>query len=761
MSLPEGLPDWVAHTPTKEKPEHWHLFTKHTREVAEWAREYASAFGAGELAYYLGLLHDLGKLKQEFQQYLFDCSRGIPRKPGSVPHKHTGAWAVIDAVGDEALGALLALPLHGHHGGMKACREFDGRVALREKTSRAEVTMLLERLAKITPELYPKLPSLEYLETITDYDLWIRMLYSCLVDADGLSTESHKNPKAAAVRRTTPVHELKQLSQLLTERQARDFAGASGTVNAVRRTVYEDCLKKATLPPGIFSLTVPTGGGKTRSSLAFALRHAEAHGLRQIVYAIPFTSIIDQTAKTFRELFGAVPGIVLEHHSAVRPIKAQSEDADDEAGQTERWRLLAAENWDAPITVTTTVQLFESLFSNRPGACRKLHRLAKSVIVLDEVQTLPLHLLKPIAAALETLVREFGTTVVLCTATQPKLDDPKWGFSQTPCEIITDTAAHFATLKRVHYEVRPEPMSWATVAEELREGESSCLCVVNTRKQAQALLATLDPKGADDTVRHLSTLLCGKHRQEVLTTVRARLKNHEPILLVSTTCIEAGVDVDFPKVLRAIGPLDRIIQAAGRCNREGNQTWEESKVIVFFPEDGKAPQGEYATALAITMNRFAEALRLGVPLDLDDPALVTQYFEQLYSDLDTDKKKIQQDREWLDYPSVAQKMRLIENDTITVFVWDYNDESRALRKDAEQRGIARRDWWRQASPYLVSLYPNDVTDSRDTDEITIPGLILWNGRYDPRHGIPLATDPLDYNPSDLMMDNGAVQRTKG
>ncbi len=556
----------MSPTPSKKNP-HWHLLTDHTFGVTALAEQFAEAFDtthtAAGWARYLGLLHDLGKFTDAFQTYLWECHQAdvlkkAPPKPGSAPHKQMGALAAFEDLKDQA--ELFALPLYGHHGGMEMPSETRNKTW--EKTSPAEVAQLRARAAGTNPKLAAAAPDLAPLAAsplAQDQEMFLRMLFSCLTDVDSLDTEKHMNP-ADAEKRQAEAITLPELRAALRQRQTQDFAQAvPSPVNQVRREVYEACLKAAQQPPGVFYLTVPTGGGKTRSGLAFALEHAAAHGLRRVVYAIPYTSIVDQTAQVFRDLFGSDPGTILEHHSAIEPKVPHGENADTDGGEdAELWRRLATQNWDAPLVVTTTVQLFESLFSNRPGACRKLHRLAHSVLVLDEVQTLPAHLLTPLVDGLKTLAERYGVSVVLCTATQPALEGTISrflnGFAQVqPIILPADRDHHFALLRRVRYRVVTEEWDWNRIAEEMN-AISACLCILNTRRQARQLMDTLDPDRCREDVFHLSTLMCGHHRRAVLNTIRERLRAGLPTLLVSTSLIECGVDLDFPRVLRAIGP---------------------------------------------------------------------------------------------------------------------------------------------------------------------------------------------------------------
>ncbi len=497
-------------------------------------------------------------------------------------------------------------------------------------------------------------------------------------------------------------------------------------VNRVRAQVYGDCLKAAQLQPGCFRLTVPTGGGKTRSSLAFALSHAAAHGLDRVIYAIPYTSIIDQTVEVFRSVF-ADESVVLAHHAFAFECLDQSEADGDSSPR------LAADNWDSPVVVTTNVQFFESLLGSRPGRSRKVHRIARSVIVLDEVQTLPPALLDPILDALRCLIDEWGTTVVLCSATQPAVGDADRAGAALPGvrEIVQSPEDHFRTLQRVQYVVPEEPWSWSRVAEEMRSSPT-VLAIVNTRADALDLLDALD----DPSALHLSTLLTPRHRKAVLDLMLARLRNGDPCRVVSTQVVEAGVDIDFPLVLRAVGPLDSIIQAAGRCNREGGLSM--GRVVVFEPTDGHWSPGVYRTGTELARMRLRDD-----PSSLHSPTVSTEYFQRLYESVDTDAQGIQRERMRCSFRTVDERFHLISEDTIPVLIPGASTESaeHALecgwQLDAHQRAevqansvsVRRRELSRLEREVLV--VPIDVRAS----------VYRWVGtKYDSVRGLGRMTE---------------------
>jgi CRISPR-associated endonuclease/helicase Cas3 len=735
--------EYVAHTPNDRGI--WQSMRDHEDGVTRLSEAFAAVFGTGEWGRQEGKLHDIGKYSDAFQAYLRACyeaeRRKAPPPKKGVDHKTAGAWRAAKEMRNSLLGVVML----GHHGGLPSVAKFQDKLAKAAEIPGFETA--LRRATETVGPLQPLVPPDWIGKSELKAEFFCRMLYSCLVDADSLDTEAHFDEDKAALRGdATPLSRYRDDLKRSQEKLMEEARRKSSTVNDVRREVYEACLAAASRAPGVFRLTVPTGGGKTRSSLAFALEHALRHGMERVLYAIPYTSIIDQTVQEFRKIFGTGPDApqVIEHHSALPEPK---EESDEEAEGAEFRQRLACDNWDARLVVTTTVQLFESLFGRKPGRCRKVHRLAKSVIILDEVQTLPLPLLAPIIDGLNMLAAHFGTTVVLCTATQPAMEGNSPYLKGFPSveEIVPAEMRnrHFQSLKRVEYRIEPEsePWTWDRAAEEMT-GVSQCLAVVNTRKDALKLLDALEPEGPEGLF-HLSTLLCGAHRKRVIDQVKERLTRGLPVCLVSTQVIEAGVDLDFPRVLRAIGPLDRIIQAAGRCNREG-QLPGLGRMTVFYPADGSTPKGSYATALG-----EAKVYLKRDGIDLYDPELMTAYFRSLYGLVNTDERKINEGRKALDFPYVEEKFRMIDQDSVSVLVRYDPDAYEAILREAEFAGGMSRKLWRKAQPYVVSIPRWESRLKQKVIREIIPDqLYVWDGQYDDLRGI---TDETVYEPGDLVM----------
>jgi CRISPR-associated endonuclease/helicase Cas3 len=723
---PERL---VAHTPP-EGSDDWHYLDEHSLEVAEMAAEFAEPFGAQDVARWLGLLHDAGKAHPDFQEYLWKNYCEPKTKHNTVDHKTAGA-AVLSTAKD------LPQVLLGHHGGLSDLSAVTSKMrnAVTEDMERLKIAWDAFQSLEITPSGAPP-PTPGWASASPEsHEFYLRMLFSCLVDADVLSTERHWTRDAAEIRKKeTPT--IPALWDRFREDQAAlvvRVAGSSNAdslVNRIRADVYDACLDRASWPPGFFRLTVPTGGGKTRSATAFALSHAIKHRMKRVIYGVPFLTITEQTVDVLRGAVGS-DRAVLENHSAIEP---EYESASGEETEDERWRQLASENWDAPIIVTTTVQLFESLFGRKTRRCRKLHNIARSVIILDEFQTIPSHLRESVFDVLKELVTNYGVSVVFCTATQPVLDTiedelVQHGIAVT--ELAPDPEKAFRALERVCYEwpAQEEPWGWDRVAKEMQETEQ-VLTIVNTVRHASELFAALN----DDDAFHLSTRMCGAHRRDTLRRVRERLHANHPCRVVSTQLVEAGVDIDFPVVLRAMGPLDRIAQAAGRCNREGMLP-SKGRTVVFGLEDDVMPGGAYRIGTGVTSMMLAVG-----QIDFTDPTTFETYFRMLYADAEADERDIQHYRAERFYEEVADRFRIIDDDTFPLIV-EYDDaacEAKQRLKDAARRPDKRlKRALRDIQPYVVTCrtYERGRFEAACLVEEIRPGIWEWLGDYDDNVGI--------------------------
>lgn len=700
------------------------LLPDHLRYVAQLAAQFGQSLEIADLVSFVSLAHDIGKFNLAFQQYLLEAESS----PSGHTHgpDHKGAGAVF--LEDLGLGSLAFL-IQGHHGGLPSLAKLKPWLLERRGDPAVQEAIALARqtLPELQTLVVPSLPA--FIRTPLQAEFFIRMAFSVLVDADFLDTERHFHAGRAALR--SSYQNIAALLDQFQKTHQQRFQGAPLTVvNTVRAAAYQACIQAAERPSGIYRLTLPTGGAKTLSSLGYGLHHAQKYGKKRVIYAIPHMSITEQTAQEFRTIFPE-EGIVLEHHSGV----AFQEDS-KMLTKRDLWRRLATENWDAPLVVTTTVQLFESLLACNTSACRKLHNIAQSVVILDEVQMLPAHLLTPILDVLRQLVAHYSVTVVLCTATQPALHH-RAGFEGLDGieEIIPDAHEHFAALKRVQYQFLPQALTWAEVAEAIRK-EHQVLAIVNTRGDALALLEALNLPD-DPSVFHLSTYMCGAHRRATLEAIRRKLKDGEACRVISTQLIEAGVDVDFACVWRAIGPLDRIAQAAGRCNREG-KLFTLGRVVVFEPAEGSLPPGPYRIG-----TQFTRALLQNPKVDLHDPALFQRYFERYFQYVNRDERGVQAARQAFDYETVAKLFKLIEDETETAIVpyQEPQDPGRVARLLATQQNDPTQTYvvLRQLQPYMVNLRERERVEAlrRGLLKELHPGLWLWLGAYDPVRGIVL------------------------
>jgi CRISPR-associated endonuclease/helicase Cas3 len=660
--------------------------------VAELARERAAKFGAGEWGHVAGLLHDLGKYSGAFQARLEGLS-------GRVDHSTAGALEAGKRW--QGLARPLQFVVAGHHAGLANGGEEDGRrSSLRDRLTTAATDYGAYRAEIELPESLARIPMQgQRARAGLQCAFFTRVLFSCLVDADYLDTEAFYDRVEGRPSRRAAPPPLAELKAKLDKYLADLVAEAEDTaVNRERAKILAACRAAAPKPPGLFSLTVPTGGGKTLASLAFALEHALAHDLDRIVYVIPYTSIIEQNAAVFREALGAEA--VLEHHSAF----IDDPNAAPEAREKVR---LAMENWDAAVVVTTAVQFFESLFADRPSRCRKLHNIARSVVILDEAQTLPLPLLRPCVAALDELTRNYGASVVLCTATQPALletDDEEGSFKggfRNVREIAPEPKRLYETFKRVRVAPLGE-LNDDALAARLRDHEQA-LCIVNTRAHAPELYERIN---GEDGCYHLSALMCPKHRSARLDTIRGALQARQRCIVVSTSLVEAGVDVDFPVVYRAEAGLDSIAQAAGRCNREGRLS--QGQVFVFHPA-GRPLLGEQNRRAGVAAGVFR---RHDDPLALD---AIEDFFQEVYWSESAgvqdglDKKQIlarlEERKGDLLFPfeAIARDFQLIEDGMLPILI-PFDRRSRHLLgklRHAERAGRLAR----ALQPYVVQLPP--------------------------------------------------------
>lgn len=676
---------YLAHTDDKTGREQ--SVIAHLQGTAALASDFAGAFGASDEGRRCGMLHDDGKYSQAFQRRL----NGSPER---VDHSTAGAFEAAKR-GDVPAAFCVA----GHHAGLPdggTCGDSEDKPTLHGRLNRAKKGKIEDYSAFAGEVTVPdaKIPA-RFCETAARGFFFTRMLYSCLVDADFLDTERFMQNGQVERCGFPPLEDYREK---LTSHTAPWLQGPKGELGEKRSEILRAAIGAGEREPGLFTFTAPTGSGKTISSLSFALAHAKANGLRRVVYIIPYCSIIEQTQAVFEEVFGA--GSIVAHYADV-----EYETAENRAVGEQDKRYLAAENWDAPVILTTTVQFFESLFGNKPSRCRKLHNLADNVLVFDEAQMLPAPFLRPCVAAISELVKNYGCSAVLCTATQPalgKLFAEKENLSgMDAIELCPRREELYEQFRRVRYETVGK-LSDAELASRLSE-LTQVLCIVNRRDQAQALFAMLPEEGRF----HLSTAMCPADRREKLRVIRERLKAGEPCRVISTSLVEAGVDVDFPVVYRALAGLDSIIQAGGRCNREGTPG-AVNGVVYIFESERPAPK-------LLAQNVAAAKYVLDKYEDIASPAAVSAYFNELFyiaKGMDAlDEKGILKlcNDPTLPFAEVAARFRIIDNAQFTVYI--PTAESEPLLAELECFG-PNRERMRKLGQYAVGVYPQHYGDLR-------------------------------------------------
>ncbi|MEV6802792.1 CRISPR-associated helicase Cas3' [Micromonospora rifamycinica] len=744
-----GVSSLRAHSPAAGSGR-WHSLVDHLRSTAVLARQFAAPFGGGEVAYWLGALHDVGKASCGWQDKL--AVVGSTGGAVGIDHKSLGTRVAQERGLGPFAGAIF-----GHHGGLVDTPGL--REALRRRLTdwSGEVASAERELPALLPDLPQELGSLVPVDWRGDLlvgEMALRLCYSALVDADSLDTAAHFHGLSGA--RVGADADFGHLYRVFESRRRAEIAGRGGSpIAALRERIYADCLTAAEGEQGVFRLGAPTGAGKTLASGAFALRHAEKHGLRRVIVAVPFLTITEQNAAVYRRLLdeeGSEP-VVLEHHS-------QADFDDPDAG---RWARLAAENWDAPFVVTTFVRLFESLYARKPSAMRRVHRLANSVIVLDEVQALPHAMLAPILDGLRLLVRHFGATVLLSSATQPSfwaLDE----FRDVPCtDLIHDTPTLVSELRRVRYDWQLDPQPTLADIADQAATERSALVVVNTTADAKAVFERWNDAAKEGMAWHLSTRMCPDHRRRVLNEVRTRLDQDQRVLLVATQLIEAGVDVSFPVVFRAMAPADSLLQAAGRANREGRMA-DGGRVVVFAPQDGGQPPS-YKTLVGCTGRQFGPD-----KADPDDVEALGRYYRNVYDMLNLADgqhvgKRIQCARQRWEFETVADgpmdagtgrrdrklAFRMIDDDAVNV-VTPQGAEAPELRHELEEAIVDLRHApvpdlakLRRLQAYTTNLHPSALRQPGVMallrpilgTEVRRGALVEWIGEYDPATGINL------------------------
>lgn len=682
---------------------------QHSEDVAEKMRSFAISKEYAEIYVYCGLMHDLGKYNEGFQHYI--------RFGGEKePHAKWGAYA---AKNHKLIN--IAFPIVGHHGGLpNRDSMFETFELCSEEQEKWKDILCAINKDGVSFSMCDNAP-FNAIEGITRKELFIRLLYSALVDADSLDTEYHFQKEQHDLR-PSPIFDVDLLLEALDKR-FQSFTYTS-SLNKLRTEVRLYAQSLAPKPQGCYSMTLPTGMGKTLCSINWALHHAKAHpNIKRIVIVLPFISIIDQTAKELNTIFKDYD-VVLEHHFNVVYEGTYEEDY-----YCRDAKQLAAENWDYPIIVTTAVQFFESLFSNQRAKCRKLHNLQDSIVIFDEIQTLPINLAECTMKILNDMLSLCHCSFLFCTATQPNFQTRKdfKGIDKiTP--LIKDSKKIFDATKRVKYYPisNYKAQSLDSIAYHVIGQNDSVLIVCNTKKKAKALFKKLKKKN-NIQVLHLSTNMCPVHRMRVIEDVKKKLKDGEKLILCSTQLIEAGVDMDFPIVFRELAPLESIIQSAGRCNREGKL--EQGKVFLFKLEEVDQPSQQYET-----FAQFAQICYQNNENRLLDADFYTEYYTkivELYAPTDN----ITFEREHLMFQNVADKYHIINSNTISLFIYRYNDESLCLYNEIKNKEYLNRKDYQHIAQYSVQVYDKFVNINNNKIVKLVNGINIWSGDYSPELGL--------------------------
>ncbi len=705
-----------------------HCLAQHLKKTAD----IASSFGSNEVIRAwlktAGMIHDFGKYQFAFQKYLTEGGRR-----GSVPHAVWGAGYARILKMDE-----ISFAIDGHHKGIpnKADLKTDTEEFKRKEIKEFDAIVMAFLRDNALSESDLKLPSLSF-QCSAHKELFIRWLFSALTDADWLDTESHFNEDLPQYRglRKLPIDEMTSKLEKAISSKSKE-----GEINKLRNQAREEAIKKADMPCGFYSLNLPTGMGKTLISIDWALSHAKANSLKRILIVLPYTNIIDQTAMILKEIFGEE--WVLEHHSAYNEDELTKEDVDNEVDLLRKQKKLACENWDYPLIVTTTVQFFESLFSNKPSKCRKVHNIAESVVIFDEVQTLPKDILLPTLSMLRNIQEVMGSSFLFCTATQPAFEKREnFNGIEIIQPLVENPSVIFDKMRRVEFLLLQDlsPVNLKILSKTASEANCSVLTIFNTKKQARDFFEAIKDSICWEKSYHLSTAMCPANRQQVIKDIRCDLGNHRKIIVSSTQLIEAGVDFDFPCVMREISPLESIIQSAGRCNRE-NKLPEYGKVYLFQLDEGGMPDKTYQACA-----EHAKTLIQGDINRLYSHDFFKEYYSQVVNlFVDPDKNKIIAAQDNFDFETVNDAYRVIREANEGLFIYHYTEESKSLIHSIhDDKKFLTRDEYRKMQKYTVQVYQKFLLLNADKWIMLPQGIRVWYGNYDHKTGIsvdPIAAD---------------------
>jgi CRISPR-associated endonuclease/helicase Cas3 len=723
------MKNYFAHSENDNNEKH--LLAKHLEHTAKLMEGFSCSERFKPIFKIAGLLHDFGKYQSAFQAYLENGGRR-----GSVPHAKWGAgYARKFRINDASIA------IDGHHKGLP--NRADWKSDTNQIVHDDEPGFDEVKNAFLVDTGFDEMSLASFSASALSgfqHEVFIRYLFSALTDSDWLSTEEHFNGDKSAMRssRSMPI-------DAMIERLEQEFAAKSksGEINQLRNQARNQAVDKALLSTGFYSLALPTGMGKTLTSLAWALRHAKQNKLKRIIIVLPYISIIDQTAGELKNIFGEE--WILEHHSSYSEgKKARAGNSEDFSIEQKR-KQLACENWDFPVIVTTAVQFFESLFSNKPSKCRKIHSIAESVVIFDEVQTIPKEIVLPTLCMLNDVQVVMRTSFLFCTATQPAYEK-RLGFDGITAisPLIEEPGILYDKTKRVTYHLLDDlaPLSFTRLSEAIIRHEEAVLAIFNTKKDALDFFSLMKSSDVWDAKYHLSTAMCPDHRRKTISQIRADLEAKRKIFVASTQLIEAGVDFDFPLVFRALAPLEAIIQSAGRCNREGkmNESGRLGKVYLFVLQDARYPNKTYAACAS-----FAEELLKADLEQLYSHNVFEKYYASvfaLYID-QTKQQGINNARREFNFETVNESYRYLDDHSEGLYIANYNDESWQLLNTLQDKKYLSRDDYRAMQPFTVQAYENFIYQNSDDVKTSPHGFKIWYGNYDPATGISVAPMEVD------------------